>query len=50
MLQGTLEPEMERRWAWDRDNKGAAQGGLVPHRELSDILPKDTIQSPPYDI
>ncbi|KAI9798298.1 MAG: hypothetical protein M1833_004870 [Piccolia ochrophora] len=38
MLRGTLSEEAARRWAWDREQKGAAQGGLMPRRELRDIL------------
>ncbi|KAL8714148.1 MAG: hypothetical protein Q9220_001876 [cf. Caloplaca sp. 1 TL-2023] len=37
MLQNKLTGEQARRWAWDRDNAGAAHGALLPSRDLSDI-------------
>ena len=37
MLQGNLDPAKARRWAWDRDNSGAAHSKLIPRRDLSEI-------------
>jgi sarcosine oxidase / L-pipecolate oxidase len=38
MLQGTLDDEKVRRWAWDRENTGAACVMYIPQRDLKDIL------------
>ena len=37
MLQGELDPEHARRWAWDRDNEGGANTVYEPGRDLNDI-------------
>jgi sarcosine oxidase/L-pipecolate oxidase len=37
MLQGTLDNEKVRRWAWDRENDGAACVMYIPKRDLKDI-------------
>jgi sarcosine oxidase / L-pipecolate oxidase len=38
MLDGTLEKDLVKRWAWDRDQKGSAHSNAVPRRELRDLL------------
>ena len=38
MLEGKLDAELAKRWAWDRDDKGSAHKGLVPHCEMGDVL------------
>ena len=37
LLDGKLDPVLAKRWAWDRDNKGAAYGKLLPKLEMRDI-------------
>jgi sarcosine oxidase/L-pipecolate oxidase len=37
MLEGTLDEEKERRWAWDRSNDGGACSMYIPARDLKDI-------------
>ena len=37
MLDGTLDEEKKRRWAWDRENDGAACIMYIPTRDLKDI-------------
>lgn len=37
LLDGELDPALVKRWAWDRENKGAAHGGLLPTIELRDL-------------
>lgn len=37
LLDGKLDPVLAKRWAWDRDNKGAAHGKLLPKLEMRDI-------------
>ena len=37
MLEGELDPELGKRWAWDRDNGPAPYGDMWPRRELSDL-------------
>jgi sarcosine oxidase/L-pipecolate oxidase len=37
LLDGKLDPVLAKRWAWDRDNKGAAHGRLLPKLEMRDI-------------
>ncbi|KAE9378260.1 sarcosine oxidase [Stipitochalara longipes BDJ] len=37
MLDGTLDKEKTRRWAWDRGNEGAACVMYIPTRDLKDI-------------
>ncbi|TAQ87306.1 hypothetical protein B7494_g4343 [Chlorociboria aeruginascens] len=38
LLDGKLEEELVKRWAWDRDQSGSAHSMLIPKRELSDLL------------
>jgi hypothetical protein len=38
MLEGSLDPDMSAKWAWDRINKGTAHEQLVPRREMRDIM------------
>ncbi|KAF2458503.1 sarcosine oxidase-like protein [Lineolata rhizophorae] len=37
MLEGTLDDETSRRWAWDREGKGGAHAARLPKRELRDL-------------
>ncbi|KAI1429746.1 sarcosine oxidase-like protein [Xylaria sp. FL1777] len=37
MIKGTLDVELAKTWAWDRDDKGSAHEGLLPHREMRDV-------------
>ncbi|KAI0107547.1 sarcosine oxidase-like protein [Nemania sp. FL0031] len=37
MIEGTLDAELSKIWAWDRDDKGSAHEGLLPHREMRDV-------------
>ncbi|KAI4925216.1 hypothetical protein J4E85_007093 [Alternaria conjuncta] len=37
MLDGTLDPSLAKRWAWDRENKGGAHAHLLPTLELRDL-------------
>jgi len=37
MLKGVLDEEKVRRWAWDRDDAGAACIMYLPARDLKDI-------------
>jgi len=37
MMEGTLDPRLVKTWAWDRDDKGSAHEGLLPHREMKDV-------------
>ncbi len=37
MLDGTLDEDIAKRWAWDRDQKGSAHEKIVPKRELKDL-------------
>jgi sarcosine oxidase/L-pipecolate oxidase len=38
MLDKTLEQDLVRRWAWDREQTGTAHEKLIPQRELRDLL------------
>jgi hypothetical protein len=37
MIQGELNEEMEKRWAWDRPSDGGALPAYAPRRDLKDI-------------
>jgi sarcosine oxidase/L-pipecolate oxidase len=37
MLDGELDSALSERWAWDRENEGAAHGKLLPKLELKDL-------------
>jgi len=37
LLDGKLDPALVKRWAWDRDNEGAAHGRLLPKLEMRDM-------------
>ncbi|KAI0143780.1 sarcosine oxidase-like protein [Xylariaceae sp. FL1272] len=37
MIEGTLDAELVKTWAWDRDDKGSAHEALLPHREMRDV-------------
>jgi len=37
MLDGTLDPSLTKRWAWDRENEGGAHAHLLPTIELRDL-------------
>lgn len=37
MLDGTLDPALAKRWAWDRGTEGGAHRGLLPQLELRDL-------------
>jgi sarcosine oxidase / L-pipecolate oxidase len=37
-LDGTLDVELAKLWAWDRDNEGSAHEGMFPEREMRDLL------------
>jgi len=37
MLDGSLDPAIAQKWAWDREDAGAACGFYLPSRDLSDI-------------
>ena len=38
MLDGTLDKEAANRWAWDRENEGAACKMYDPKRDLTEIV------------
>jgi len=38
MLDGQLDAELEKRWAWDREQTGSAHERIIPKRELKDLL------------
>jgi sarcosine oxidase/L-pipecolate oxidase len=38
-LTKTLDEGKARKWAWDRENKGAACAHYIPSRDLKDIQP-----------
>lgn len=38
MLDGNLEQDLVKRWAWDREQTGSAHETVMPKRELKDIL------------
>jgi hypothetical protein len=38
MLDGTLDPSLTKRWAWDRENNGGgAHSHLLPNIEMRDL-------------
>ena len=38
MLDGTLDPSLAKRWAWDRENNGGgAHSHLLPNIEMRDL-------------
>lgn len=37
LLDGTLDEEKTKRWAWDRENEGAACIMYIPTRDLKEI-------------
>ena len=37
MLKGQLTSEQARKWAWDRDNAGAALEVYIPKNDLGDF-------------
>jgi sarcosine oxidase/L-pipecolate oxidase len=37
MIDGTLDPELAHRWAWDRDNDKSELDFMWPEREMKDI-------------
>jgi sarcosine oxidase/L-pipecolate oxidase len=37
MLEGTLDPSLVKRWAWDRNNEGGAHAHLHPKLELRNL-------------
>ena len=37
MLDGTLDPALAKRWAWDRGTEAGAHRGLLPQLELRDL-------------
>lgn len=41
MLEGTLEPELEGRWAWDRERPDSSDNCEYPNSEMNDLL--DTV-------
>jgi hypothetical protein len=36
MLEGKLDAELSKRWAWDRDNLSATNKRMIPCREMID--------------
>jgi hypothetical protein len=49
MLEGTLEPEMAKAWAWDRELNQNPDGDMWPQREMKDLLQggeRSAIKSP----
>ncbi|KAK0114323.1 hypothetical protein ONS95_013817 [Cadophora gregata] len=37
MMDGVLDPELAKRWAWERGAEGGAHKGLLPQLELRDL-------------
>lgn len=37
MLEGTLSPELERKWAWDREIPDGSKRAWWPRHELKDL-------------
>lgn len=37
LLDGELDADLVKRWAWDRENEGSAHGDLLPTLELRDL-------------
>ena len=38
LLDGELEDDLVKRWAWDRPQKGSAHEKVKPRRELRDLM------------
>lgn len=38
MLEGSLPPELEGRWAWDRERPDSSQNPEYPNSEMKDLL------------
>ena len=36
-MEGTLDEDEAKRWAWDRPQEGGAHSGVMPDRELRDM-------------
>lgn len=41
MLEGELSPELEAKWAWDRERPDPKLNGEYPRAEMNDLL--DTV-------
>jgi len=37
MLEGELDAELSKCWAWDRDNLNATNKRIIPSREMIDL-------------
>lgn len=37
MLEGTLEPDLQNRWAWDRELPDVSRNKVWPVKELKDL-------------
>jgi sarcosine oxidase / L-pipecolate oxidase len=38
MLQGELDSDLAKKWAWNRDEHGSAHASVIPRREMRDIF------------
>jgi sarcosine oxidase/L-pipecolate oxidase len=38
MLDDQLDADLEKRWAWDREQTGSAHERIIPRRELKDLF------------
>jgi sarcosine oxidase / L-pipecolate oxidase len=38
LLQGKLDPALQKRWAWDRDQGGGSHQDLMPKRDWKDLV------------
>ena len=38
MIEGSLSPELEGRWAWDRERPDALENLEYPNSEMNDLL------------
>lgn len=38
MLEGGLSPELEARWAWDRERPDSSENPEYPNSEMNDLL------------
>lgn len=38
MIKGNLDPDMAKRWAWDRANSGGACAVYLPTRDLGGVV------------
>lgn len=47
MIEGALDPELAKAWAWDREQSGEPDGEMWPSRELKDLLKSSTGQTSP---